>query len=59
MIRLASLVLAVALTGCATCERHPVVCTVGTAVLAGSIAVAANHSHAGEFERRIVVPVRH
>lgn len=29
-----------ALGACATCERHPIMCTVATAVIAGSIAAS-------------------
>jgi len=32
-----------ALTGCATCERHPVACWAGAVIVAGSIAASTNH----------------
>lgn len=32
------------LSGCATCQRHPVVCAVGFGLVAGSIAASQNHS---------------
>lgn len=34
-----------ALGGCATCDRHPLVCTVATAVVVGSIAASVQHHH--------------
>jgi hypothetical protein len=40
-----SLIVALALTGCATLERHPVLTAVGVAILAGSIAAIAEHQH--------------
>jgi hypothetical protein len=33
-----TLLLALALAGCATCQEHPAFCAVGAAVVAGSIA---------------------
>jgi hypothetical protein len=36
-------ILLVMLTGCATCERHPVACWAGGVVLVGSIAASTNH----------------
>lgn len=34
-----------ALAGCATCQRHPVACTVGAVIVAGSIAASIDHNH--------------
>jgi hypothetical protein len=34
-----------ALSGCAVCRQHEVACGVGVAVLAGSIALAADRPH--------------
>lgn len=31
-----------ALTGCATCERHPVACWAGAVIVAGSVAASTN-----------------
>jgi len=43
MIRGITIMLMIALlSGCATCERHKTVCTVGMMLLIGSIAIAAN-----------------
>jgi len=36
-------ILLVMLTGCATCERHPVACWAGGIILVGSIAASTNH----------------
>lgn len=36
----AALALLLTLAGCATCERHPIMCTVATAVVVGSIAAS-------------------
>lgn len=51
--RLAAIVIALlALTGCATCQRHPYICAVGGAVIVGSIAAsyASDHDrHAQHF----------
>jgi hypothetical protein len=40
-MKTATIILSLALSACATCERHPVMCSVGVAVLAGSIAATA------------------
>lgn len=37
---------ALILSGCATCERHPTICVVGTVVIAGT-AVAMAEAHHG------------
>lgn len=34
-----------ALSGCATLERHPVLTAVGTAIIVGSIAAMVEHQH--------------
>jgi hypothetical protein len=41
------LALIIALAGCATCERHPVACGIGGALIVGSVAatIAANDHH--------------
>lgn len=40
------LLLALALTGCATCDRHPIVCSVAIASVALSVPSLVNH-HTG------------
>jgi hypothetical protein len=40
---LVSLTLILTLTGCATCERHPVECGVVVGIVATSIALSVNH----------------
>ena len=49
-----------ALTGCATCRNHPVVCTVAGAVIVGSVAatVAAHsdHEHTPPHMRNVSPP---
>lgn len=40
------------LSGCATCERHPVMCGVATAIVVGSIAAAAEN-HGGSTNRAV------
>lgn len=35
----------VAISGCATCQQHPVYCAVGTAIVAGSIVAIAEQHH--------------
>lgn len=37
------LTLALALSGCATLERHPVLTAVGTAIIIGSVALSLQH----------------
>jgi hypothetical protein len=37
-MRLFSLLMAVLLAGCATCDHHPVACLIGGAVVVGSVA---------------------
>lgn len=34
-----------ALTGCATCQKHPIACTVGAGLVAGSIVASSGHSN--------------
>lgn len=41
---LCALALAMALTGCATCERHPVACSAVIAFTATNVALSAHHS---------------
>ncbi len=41
--RASALLVALALSACATCRQHPVACTVAAAVVAGGIAAAAEH----------------
>jgi hypothetical protein len=41
----AVLLLSLSLSGCATCQQHPVWCAVGTAVVVGSIAASVEHQH--------------
>lgn len=36
-----ALILCLCLTGCATCDTHPVACVVGEAILVGGIAAVA------------------
>ena len=36
---------ALALSACATCEQHPAACTIGAAILAGSVAATIQHHH--------------
>jgi hypothetical protein len=38
MFKLTSIACALLLTGCATCQNHPVFCAVGTAIIVGSVA---------------------
>lgn len=48
------------LSGCATCDRHPVACTVGGAILVGSIATevqALKGSSAARSPQRSIEPV--
>jgi hypothetical protein len=47
MEALKSLLLAAVLlvSGCATCERHPVACTVAGAIVAGSVAATIEQHH--------------
>lgn len=33
------------ISGCATCERHPVACTAAVAVVVTSIALSVDHGH--------------
>lgn len=44
MLRTIILAALLALSGCATCERHPIVCTVAAGVVIGSIAASEWHS---------------
>jgi hypothetical protein len=54
-VALCAVMVAALLGGCATCERHPVVCTVGVAVLSAAAGAAIEHhrdrSSAGRLER--------
>ena len=47
------------LAGCATCERHPVVCTVGAAVAIGAIAAIDRHHHAEMQDWHVKGPYCH
>jgi hypothetical protein len=49
---IAAIILA-ALCGCATCERHPVACGVGSAILIGSLTATVN----GIDRRRAAEPI--
>lgn len=40
------------LSACATCHDHPVMCGIGAAVIAGSIAISIDHSHGGDYRPR-------
>lgn len=42
-----------ALGGCATLERHPVLTAVGTALIAGSIAASLDQRQSGMSDRQI------
>lgn len=46
-------VLCLSLSACATLERHPVLTTVATAVIVGSIAAAAEHHHDQMHQRQV------
>lgn len=45
-----ALLLALALTGCATCREYPTACAAVTLIAAGSLALSAGHSHQREQE---------
>jgi hypothetical protein len=48
-----------ALAGCATCQRHPVMCTVAGAIVVGSIAATlAQHDHSdhAQSNKRMTQP---
>lgn len=55
MSRFLAVLVALALAGCATCQRHPLACGVGAALIAGSIAAAA-HSDRGPEPGRAIGP---
>lgn len=38
------LIVAMMLSGCATCERHPVYCSAGVGILATSVALSVHHA---------------
>jgi uncharacterized protein YceK len=42
-MKTALLIVALMLSGCATCERHPVYCSAAAGVVATSIALSVNH----------------
>ena len=42
---LCAVTVAALLGGCATCDRHPVACTVATVIVVGSIAASVEHRH--------------
>jgi hypothetical protein len=44
-IKVLCLTLSFALGGCATCQRHPVWCAVGAAVVVGTAAAVIEHHH--------------
>jgi hypothetical protein len=48
-----SLALMLSLTGCATCNQHPLACDIAGAIIIGSVAVAAAH---GNFDRHHAAP---
>jgi hypothetical protein len=43
--RIAFVVLLISLSGCATCQQHPVWCAVGSAIVVGSIAASIDRDH--------------
>jgi hypothetical protein len=45
MKRIFCVFIALSLSACATCHEHPVACAIGGAIVIGSIAAAAEHSH--------------
>lgn len=45
MKTIAILLLTLCAAGCATCERHPVWCAAGAAVIVGSIAASVEHHY--------------
>jgi hypothetical protein len=47
-----ALLAALSLTGCATCEHHPIGCSAAVAVIGTSIALSANHSPSYTEEQR-------
>jgi hypothetical protein len=40
-----TLIALITLSGCATCREHPIACTVGVAIIAGSIAATYQPDH--------------
>lgn len=40
-------VLLFSISGCAICQRHPVYCAVGSAIIVGSIAASIDRDHCG------------
>jgi hypothetical protein len=42
-----------ALSGCATCQQHPVWCAVGAAIVVGTAAAVIEHHHDQTHERQI------
>ena len=40
-----TLLAAILLTGCATCERHPMACGVAAGIVVTSIAISVSHHH--------------
>lgn len=49
-MKILALIATLAMTGCATCERHPTFCAVGAAVVVGSVAatIAMHNDHHGD-----------
>lgn len=45
----------ISLSGCATCQQHPVWCAVGTVVVVGSIAASVEH-HRDQTHIRQIAP---
>lgn len=43
--RICLMVLALVLGGCATCNRHPVVCAAGAVFVTGAVLAATAHQH--------------
>lgn len=47
-----------ALSGCATCQQHPVACGAATAFVAGSVALSMSHSGHGTASAQSAVATR-
>ncbi len=59
MTKLITALALVALSGCATCDRHPVACGVAITLVVGSLAAsAARHASASpEEDRQMSIPL--
>ena len=44
ILRLSLLAVAVSLSGCATCQRHPVACAIAGAIVVGSVVAAIENN---------------